>query len=500
LLLCSVVAQDLETPLIVTDAISIDESRFLLMSNPNERVDVAVLGGGPGGYVAALSAAQRGARVVLVEKEQVGGTCLNVGCIPTKALATTAELLVRCKRAGDFGLSIPKVTVDLPALMNYQRSVVGQLVGGVEQLLKARRVTLIRGMARIAGPGTLSVEDQRDGNQEVFANHIILAPGSITAEPPIEGRDLPGVVTSTSALDIDAVPARLVVIGGGVIGLEFACIYEALGSQVAVLEMAPSILPEGIDETIAKRLHILLRRRGMVIQANTTVRRIERAGDTLRVFAGAANGDGMFEGERVLMATGRWSNTRGMGFEKVGLRMNGRAIAVDERLATNLPNVWAIGDAVGGWMLAHKAMVEGRVAAENATGGLRRIDYRSVPNVIFTRPEVAGVGLTEAQARHEGTDVKVSQFTFSANPKARILGEGDGLVRLVCEAATGRVLGAHLMGPHATDLVAEAALAVQTGATADDLAWTTHAHPTLPEAMLEAALGFRDAAIHTHSR
>ena len=470
------------------------------MSISNERADVAVLGGGPGGYVAALEAARRGARVVLVEKQQVGGTCLNVGCIPTKALATTAEMLVRCRRAEEFGLSIPEVAVDLPALMKYKQSVVGQLVGGVEQLLKARRVTLVRGTARMVKPDTLLVDDAQGGQQEITANHIILAPGSITAEPPIEGRDLPGVVTSTGAMDIDAVPARLVVIGGGVIGLEFACIYEALGSQVTVLEMAPSILPEGTDETIAKRLQIILRRRGMAIHTGTTVRWIEKTGDTLRVSVVGDSGEATFEGERVLLATGRWPNTQGMGFVEIGLQMNGRVIAVDERMATNLPNVWAIGDAVGGWMLAHKAMVEGRVAAENATGGQREIDYRSVPNVIFTRPEVASVGLTEAQARNAGAEVKVSQFAFSANPRARILGESDGLVRLVCEADSGEILGAHMMGPHVTDLIAEMALAVQMEATADDLAWTTHAHPTLPEAMLEAALGFRNAAIHMHSR
>jgi dihydrolipoamide dehydrogenase len=469
------------------------------MSMSNEHADIAVLGGGPGGYVAALGAAQRGARVVLVEKERVGGTCLNVGCIPTKALATTAELLVRCKRAGDIGLSIPQAAVDLPRLMAYKQAIVDQLVGGVEQLLKARRVTLVRGEARMTSPETLVV-DAAGGPQEVTANHVILAPGSVTAEPPIPGRDLPGVVTSTGALDIDTVPPRLVVVGGGVIGLELACIYEAMGSQVTVLEMAPSILPGGTDDALAKRLQTILRRRGMAIQTGATVERIEKAEGALRVVTTGASGEAVFEGERVLIATGRWPNTQAMGFEEVGLRMNGRAIAVDDCLATNLPNVWAIGDAIGGWMLAHKAMVEGRVAAENATGGERRIDYRSVPNVVFTRPEVASVGLTEAQARNDGAEVKVSQFAFSANPKARILGECDGLVRLVCEAGTGRVLGAHLMGPHATDLIAEAALAVQTGATADDLAWTTHAHPTLPEAMLEAALGFRDAAIHMHSR
>jgi len=220
----------------------------------------------------------------------------------------------------------------------------------------------------------------------------------------------------------------------------------------------------------------------------------------LRVFAETAGAETTADCERVLIATGRWPNTQGMGFAELGLRMNGRAIAVDERLATNLPNVWAVGDAIGGWMLAHKAMVDGRVAAENAAGGQRQVDYRSVPNVIFTRPEVASVGLTEAQARTQGAEVKVTQFPFSANPRARILDESEGVVRLICEAGSGRILGVHMLGPHVTGLIAEGALAVQTGATADDLAWTTHAHPTLPEAMLEAALGFRDAAIHIHTR
>ena len=476
------------------------ERQDSLMSNVNESADLAILGGGPGGYVAALRAAQRGARVVLVEKGRVGGTCLNIGCIPTKALATTAELMVRSKRASEFGLSIRQVAVDLPRLMDYKRGTVDKLVAGVEQLLRARRVKVVRGEARLIRPDTLLVETAEGAPQELSAKRIILAPGSVTAEPPIEGRQLPGVLTSTEALDIDTIPARLLVIGGGVIGLEFACIYEAFGSQVTVLEMASSILPEGTEESLAKRLEVLLRRRGLQIHTGITVQWIERVEETLRVFTTGGGREAVFEGERVLLATGRWPNTQGMGLTEAGLRMNGRAIAVDDRLATNLPNVWAIGDAVGGWMLAHKAMVEGRVAAENVTGGQRRTDLRAVPNVIFTMPEIASVGLTEAQARSAGAEVKVSQFVFSANPKARILAETDGLVRLVCEAGSGRVLGVHLLGPHATDLIAEGALAVQAGLTADDLAWTTHSHPTLPEAMLEAALGFRDAAIHTHSR
>lgn len=470
------------------------------MTALHENTDVAILGGGPGGYVAALVAARRGARAILIEKERVGGTCLNVGCIPTKVLTTATALLVQAKRAGEFGLAIPQAAADLPALMAYKRRTVDQLVGGVEQLLKARKVTLIHGVAEMIKPDTLSIDNGKGDRQEISAQRIILAPGSVTAAPLIPGSNLPGVVTSTGALDIETVPARLVVVGGGVIGLEFACIYEALGSQVTVLEMTPAILPGATDEVIAKRLYLLLRRRGMDVRTGVTVQRIERVGETLRVVAETDGVETVTDCEHVLMATGRWPNTQGMGFVELGLRMNGRAIAVDERLATNLPNVWAVGDAIGGWMLAHKAMVDGRVAAENVTGGQRVVDYRSVPNVIFTRPEVASVGLTEAQARTEGAEVKVTQFPFSANPRARILGEPDGLVRLICEGGSGRILGVHLLGTHVTDLIAEGALAVQMGATADDLAWTTHAHPTLPEAMLEAALGFRDAAIHVHTR
>jgi len=447
-----------------------------------------------------LRAAQLGARVVLIEKDRVGGTCLNIGCIPTKALTTSTELLLKARRAAEFGISIPSAQPDLPRLMAYKQSTVDGLVSGVEQLLKERRVTLVRGEASLTRPDTLQVTGSDGSASEISVRHVILAPGSITARPPIPGLDLPDVITSTEALDISEVPAHLIVVGGGVIGLEFACIYEALGCRVTVLEMMPTLLPGGTDEALAKRLALILRRRGMDIHSGTTVQAIEPSENGLRVKFSEAKGAGAVEGERVLVAVGRWPNTAGLGLAELGVRLNGRAIVVDERLATNVPNVWAIGDAVGGMMLAHKAMVEGRVAAENVTGGNRTVDYCSVPNVIFTRPEVASVGLTEAQARAKGAEVKVTQFPFSANPRARILGEAEGLVKLVCEASSGRVLGVHLMGPHVTDLIAEGALAVQMGATADDLAWTTHAHPTLPEAMLEAALGFRDAALHFHTR
>ncbi len=462
----------------------------------SDSYDVAILGAGPGGYVAALRAAQLGARVALVEKDRVGGTCLNVGCIPTKALVTSTELVLKARRADEFGVSIPSARPDPSSLMAYQRAVVDDLVGGVEQLLKARQVTLVQGEGRLVRPDTLRVA----GTGEISARQVVLAPGSVTARPPIPGLDLPGVMTSTEALDITEVPERLIVVGGGVIGLEFACIYEALGSRVTILEMMPALLPGATDEALARRLASLLRRRGMAIHTGAKVQAIEPVESGLRVAYDEAKGEGAVEGERVLVAVGRWPNTADVGLAEFGVKMNGRAIAVDEHLQTNLPNVWAIGDAVGGIMLAHKAMVDGRVVAENVTGGRRAVDYRSVPSVIFTRPEVASVGLTQAEARAQGADVKAVRFPFSANPRAQILGETEGLVKLVCEAGSGRVLGVHLMGAHATDLIAEGALAVQMGATADDLAWTTHAHPTLSESMLEAALGFRGAMIHFHSR
>ena len=466
-----------------------------------EPYDLAVLGDGPAGYVAALRAAQLGARPVLIEGQRVGGTCLNTGCILTKALTTSTELLLKARRAHEFGLAIPTAAPDLPALMEYKQGAVDALVGGVEHLLRRAGVTLLRGTGYLSAPTTLRVQPDTGDAISVSARKVILAPGSITARPPIPGLDLPGVITSTEALDISDVPARLIVIGGGVIGLEFACIYEALGSQVTILEMMPTLLPGGTDEGLAQRLALLFRRRGMGVVTGAQVEAIVPVGGSLGVTYRDATGVlSRAEGDRVLVAVGRWPNTEGLGLAEAGVKMTGRGIAVDEHLATSVPNVWAVGDAVGGPMLAHKAMVDGRVAAENACGGSRTADYRSVPNVIFTRPEVASVGLTEAQARQRGADVKVAQFPFSANPRAQILGETDGLVKLVCDAGSGAVLGVHLLGPHVTDLIAEGALAVQLGATADDLAWTTHAHPTLPEAMLEAALGFRDATIHFQRR
>ena len=459
-----------------------------------EEYDLAVLGGGPGGYVAALRAAQLGARVALVEKQWIGGTCLNVGCIPTKALMSSAEAYGEACRGEEFGFTAGPVAPDWPRMVQRKQGIVDALVGGVERLLREQGVRVMRGVGHVRRPGEIEVSRDDGGAETVMARKLILATGSVPAELPVPGAVLPGVITSTEALSLPEIPASIVIVGGGVIGVEFAALFHALGSRVTVIEMLPTLLAGQTEPTIARRLLALFKRRGIQVLTDSPVQAIEPAEDDHLSVTFSGPKAGAVTCQRVLVAAGRWPNAAGL--DALDLRRQGRAVWVDGHLATNLPGVYAIGDLIPGPMLAHVAMVEGRVAAENALGGSRAMDYRSTPNVVFTIPEVASVGLTEAQAHEQGAEVKVSQFPLSASARALTLGQPEGLVRLVCEAGSGRVLGMHLLGPRATDLIAEGALAVQVGATADDLAWTVHAHPTLPE----AALGWSDSMIHYHKR
>jgi dihydrolipoamide dehydrogenase len=463
-----------------------------------EEYELAVLGGGPGGYVAALRAAQLGARVALVEKQWIGGTCLNIGCIPSKGLMSSAEAYDEACRGEEFGFTAGPVAPDWPRMVRRKQEIVDALVGGVERLLGEQGVAVVRGVGQVRRPGEIEVARHGGGNETVTARKLILATGSVPASLPVPGVDLPGVITSTEALSLPEIPTRIVIIGGGVIGVEFAALFHALGSRVTVIEMLPTLLAGQTEPTIARRLQALFKRRGIQVLTGSPVQAIEPAEDGQLVVRFGGPKAGMVTGHWVLVATGRWPNAEGL--DALDLRRQGRSVWVDEHLATSLPGVYAIGDLIPGPMLAHVAMVEGRVAAENALGGSRTMDYRSTPNVVFTIPEVASVGLTEAQAREQGAEVKVSQFPLSASARALTLGQPEGLVRLVCEAGSGRVLGMHLMGPRVTDLIAEGALAVQLGATAVDLAWTVHAHPTLPEAVLEAALGWSESMIHYHKR
>jgi len=464
--------------------------------------DIAIIGGGPGGYVAAIRAAQLGARVALIERDRVGGTCLNRGCIPTKAMVHDAEL-VRAATSGEFGLVAEGGwRVDFERLMARKRAVVDVLVEGVVRLMKAHRIAVLAGTGHILRPGLVQVTGP-GGDTQVAARAIIIATGSVAAPAPIPGADLPGVLDSDALLELDHLPKSLVVIGGSVVGVEFACLFQALGTRVSVVGRQTWL--KEAEQQLAKRLRALLSRRGMAISIGVEFQAIERTDEGLLRVNYIQNGKPVYaEGEIVLQATGRWPYSAGLGLEALGVSMRGRAIAVDEHLQTNVPGIYAIGDCIGGHMLAHVASYEGEVAVENILGRPRRADYTVVPNCIYTLPELADVGLTEAQAKEAGVDVVVSRFPFNVNGRALAMGDSEGQIRMLCandgHGHGGKVLGVHILGPRAGDLIAEAALAMRLGATAQDIADTIHAHPTLPEAFREAALGQLDGAIHYEQR
>jgi dihydrolipoamide dehydrogenase len=463
--------------------------------------DIAIVGAGPGGYVAAIRAARRGAKVVLVEKDRLGGTCLNRGCIPTKTMIRDAELF-RDATSGEFAVAAQEIHVDYTRLLRRKQVVVDTLVRGVECLLASCGVNLLCGQGRILAPGRLQVKT-RSGDEQLDAQSIIIASGSVTARLQLQGSDLPGVLDSDGLLAYPGLPASLVVVGASVVGMEFACLYQALGTKVTVLGRKSFL--KDTEPQLAKRLQVLLRQRGMDIAVGLEFHNIERTSAGLLRVNYIRNGklEGV-EGEVVLIATGRWPYSEGLGLDLLGVEYSGRAINVDHYLRTNIPGIYAIGDCIGGLMLAHVAEYEAEVVVANILGDSREVDYRIVPNCIFTFPEIADVGLTEADARKRGIAINVSRFPFNINGRALALGETEGQVRLVCERGTdgqgGRVLGAHIMGPHASDLIAEASLAIKLGASATDIASTIHAHPTVPEAFMEAAMGQGEGAIHFEQR
>ncbi len=455
----------------------------------NEK-DIVIIGGGPGGYVAAIHAAHLGAKVALVEKDKLGGTCLNRGCIPTKALVRSAEVLREAKRATDFGLEIPVVNVNFPEIMARKSNVVDKLVSGVEQLMKSNKISVYRGTGRILSPQLVKVNDE-----EIAAKKIVIATGSETTLLPIPGLDLPGVLTTDDILELKELPESLVVIGGSHVGVEFASIFNELGTKVTIVKRRPLRL-EPVDEEIGRRFAQTLPRRGIEVKIGAAVKAIKRNRTVLKVVWDTPEGEQGVEGQMVLMATGRQPFTEGLGLSELGIRMDGRTIVVNEHLETNVDGVYAIGDVLGKSMLAHVASYEGEVTAENALGRPRKVDYRAVPSVVYAYPEVAGVGITEVEANDSGIPYKVSKFPFLACGRAVAMDETTGIVKMICNAEDGRVLGVHIMGPHADELIAEGVLAIQLGATARDIAHTIHAHPTLPEAVREAAMGQLGSSIH----
>ena len=452
--------------------------------------DIAIIGGGPGGYVAAIHAAHLGAKVALIEKDRLGGTCLNRGCIPTKALVKSAEVFLEGKRASDFGLEIDHIKINFPKIMARKRNIVEKLVSGVEQLMKANKISVYQGTGRILSPRLVRVNDE-----EIATRKIIIATGSESALLPVPGLDLPGVLTTDDILELKELPESLVIIGGSHVGVEFASIFNALGTKVTIVKRRPLQL-EPVDEEIGRRFAQTLPKQGIKVKIGAAVKAIKQEGATLKVVWDTPEGEQGVEGQMVLMATGRQPYSEGLGLLELGIKMDGRAIVVNERLETSIKDVYAIGDVLGKSMLAHVASYEGKVAAENALGRSRQADYRAVPSCIFTQPEIAGIGITEKEAKDSSLPYKVSKFPFAACGRAVTMDEMMGMVKMICNADNGRVLGMHIMGPHASDLIAEGVLAIQLGGTAKDIAHAIHAHPTLPEAVHEAAMGQLDGAIH----
>jgi dihydrolipoamide dehydrogenase len=464
------------------------------MANSEGTAEVVVIGGGPGGYVAALRAAALGGKVVLIEADEVGGTCLNRGCIPSKALLHSAELFQQVKEAGGFGVIAEPPRADLAVMMKRKDAVVSQLRRGIEMLLKARQVRLIKGKGSLAAADEVIVQTE-EGEETISARKIIIATGSVPARPPIPGGDGEGVITSNEILRLEKIPESLVVIGAGAIGLEFGYLFSILGTKVTIIEMLPRILPTE-DEEITTELARAFRRRGVDIYTAAKVEEISSVNGKKQVKYTYQDKSAAVEADLVLMAAGRVAYTEGLGLDKVGIEMDRRTIKVNERLETSVGGIYAIGDVAGGLQLAHKASAEGRAAAENALGGRVEMDYRVVPACVYTNPETASVGLNEAQAKEQGRKVKAGSFPFRALGKALAVGERNGFVKLVADADTGVLLGAQMVGPHVTDLIAEAALAVQAGLSAKQVAETIHAHPTLAEPVQEAAEDILGLAIH----
>lgn len=453
--------------------------------------DIVIIGAGPGGYVAAIRAAQLGGRVALVEKERVGGVCLNHGCIPTKTLLWSAEVLHLARQGARFGLlGTEDARPDFARMMQRKAEVAENLVSGVEKLLASHHVGLLVGEAGLEDPQTVRVTPAGGGQPAVLrAGRVILATGSLPALLPIPGGDLPGVLTSRQLLQLEEIPGRLVVIGAGVIGMEMATLFSMLGSEVTVVEMLPRILPP-VELSLARRFAASVRRRGMALHTDARVTEI-LAGENgdLGVVFQTRRGEETVWGDRVLVAVGRRPSDGGLDLERLGIRREGRAIAVNGRLETSAPNVYAIGDCTGGIMLAHRASYHGEVAAANALGRRHEVDERAVPYCVYSWPEIAGVGLTSEQAKEQGRPFEVARFPFAANGRALSMGESEGQVQLLYDPQEGTILGVHLLGPYVSELVAEATLAVQAGLKARQVAETIHAHPTLGEALMEAAKG-----------
>jgi len=456
--------------------------------------DIVIIGGGPGGYVAAIRAAQLGASVCIIEKGELGGTCLNRGCIPTKVLYRNAEILNTIKNIKKFGIKIDSYSVSIEEIQNRKESIVKALVSGVEQLLKYNNIDVVLGTASLKDKNTVSIILKNGDLREITSKNIIIATGSIPTMPNIPGIDLPGVFTSESVLGFKEVPDNLIIIGGGVIGMEFASIFNALGSKINVIEFLPSILAK-VDADLTKRLSVSLKRKGIDVNTNTNVISIKKSNEKLIVTTDGRKGEMIFTTDNVLVSVGRTPVIEGLNIESLGMIVYNKAIVVDENYETNIPHIYAIGDVNGKNMLAHVASHQGKKVVERIMGSITSHSSEIIPSCIFVFPEIACIGITENEAKENAIEYKTSKFLFGANGKALALGEVEGIIKVIA-SSQDVILGVHIMGPHASDLIHEGVMAINNNMKVDDIASMIHAHPTLSEAFEEAVLGLKGESIH----
>ena len=457
---------------------------------------VVVIGAGPGGYVAAIRLAQLGADVTLIEKDKLGGTCLNVGCIPTKVLLHCAEVITNLGEAQELGIKADSSSINWDKVQEKRKNISSQLVKGVGGLVKANKIKLIEGSASFLDKHSLKIVKKDNSEEKLTFDKLIIASGSVPAIPPIPGvKECPACIDSTAALELDKVPKSMLVIGGGVIGIEMATAYSAFGTKVTIVEALPKILPL-MDGELSKMLEKSMQEKKIEILTGTKVLSVENTSSGAKVNVETAQGNKSFEAEKVLVAVGRRTFTESLDLAAAGIDNYRGRISVNDKMETNVEGIYAIGDCLGKVMLAHVASAQGEVAAENIMGASKKFNGVTSPSCVYTDPEFAGVGLTEEQAKEQNKDYEVGRFPLVANAKALIANGGQGVVKVIKGKEYNEILGVHIFGPRATDLIGEAALMIGMEATAEDVIETIHAHPTLTEAVREAVLSSEGIAIH----